>query len=454
MRVRRMPVLGLALAGVAAFAVAALSDPPTGAMPTTTSALADRAVVKSFPVYDGKGKRIGKAAWRLTKAGGNCCEVLVTATRTGRLIEFGGTYPVYSDDQGKTWHEVAPLAPSTSRLPNPGPRQVAAGGEGTIVQAPGGDIVGIGWDPYSGDRLQSFLYKARDKKWYYQEAPLHEPFYDREWVAVAKGPFTINGQTVPWVSMVLSNTNRHVVLMSLDGLNYFTPTQRSLDAVRNGSRSEYLRVTKDPDLDYMQEHAETGIAALTQGALSFDPEQACATQLLQADGTWACFELPEQDFATGSVLHTDSRGWLHDVRKDGTEFVYRISKDGGRKWTETVVTLPGEPTIESFDFKAHGKLGITVIATHAKTDDGVFQDIVVRLSTKTATPKHERTYFVGKGDFASTSGLDVDDTVFGTINNTKSNRVDFTSVAILPNGKIAVAFADSEYDDPAVAILV
>ena len=38
--------------------------------------------------------------------------------------------------------------------------------------------------------------------------PLHEPFYDRQWMAVAKGPFAIAGQTVPWVSMVLSNFNR------------------------------------------------------------------------------------------------------------------------------------------------------------------------------------------------------------------------------------------------------
>lgn len=29
--------------------------------------------------------------------------------------------------------------------------------------APGGDLVGVGWDPYSGDRLQSFLYEAGTK---------------------------------------------------------------------------------------------------------------------------------------------------------------------------------------------------------------------------------------------------------------------------------------------------
>lgn len=444
-RVRRTPSLLLAAAGLAVCAVAAMSAPP-GALSTSSSKMPDKPVVKSFPVFDAKGHRAGKASWRLTKAGGNCCEVLVTSTRSGRLIEFGGTYPIYSDDEGRTWTEIAPLSPSTSKLPNPGPRKIA-GGEGTVVQAPGGDILGIGWDPYSGDRLQSFLYSAKDKKWYYQEAPLHEPFYDREWVAVAKGPFTINGEQVPYVGLVLSNSNRKIVLMSTDGLNYFTPTQRSLDAVRNAKVTSYIPVRQDPDYDYMQEQAQTGLAMLTQGALSFDPAQGCKVQTLKSDGTWACFALPNEHELEGP-LHTDSRGWLHEVVADGSGFVYRMSKDGGRRWTETNVTIPGEPQIETYDFKANGRLGMTVIATHAKQDDGTFQDVVMRLDTHGAVPRLVKSYFVGDGNLKSTVGLDATSLVDG-----KSTRVDFTSVAILPNGKIAVSFADKTYDDPAVAIL-
>jgi hypothetical protein len=445
-RLRKPPVVGLALAGLAGFAVSALSA-PTGALPTTTSKMSEKAVVHTYKVVNAKGKTVGSAKWRVTTAGGNCCEVLVMATRTGRLVEFGGTYPAFSDDQGKTWQEVAPLTPSTSRIPNPGPRKVG-GGEGTIVQSPDGDILGIGWDPYSGDRLQSFMYHAKDKKWYYQEAPLHEPFYDREWVAVAKGPFTIAGQTVPWVSMVVSNFNRHIVLMSLDGLNYFTPTQRDLDAVRNGAVSSYLPTGKDPDLDYMQQHAQTGLGTLAKGILSFDAAQGCATQTLKSDGSWACFSLPNEVKLTGP-LFTDSRGWVHEVVHEAGEFTYRMSKDGGRKWTKKVFTLPNDMVAETFDVKINGKLGVAVIATHAQKDDGAFQDVVFKLNVKTTTPALDKIYYVGNGDLKSTVGLDAASLISGA-----STRVDFTTVAILPNGKIAVSFADQKHQDPAVAILV
>jgi hypothetical protein len=449
-RVRPTPATGLALAALAGLAAAALSAPPN-ALPTSASKRPEKATVKSFPVYDAKGRKTGTAKWRLTKAGGNCCEVLVTTTRSGRIIEFGGTYPIYSDDRGVTWTEIAPAVPSTSKIPNPGPRQIA-GGEGTVVQAPGGDILGIGWDPYSGDRLQSFFYSAKEKKWFYNEAPLHEPFYDREWVAVAKGPITINGTTYPWVALVLSNANREFVLMSTDGINYFTPTQRDLDAVRNTRVNSYLPVKSDPDLDYTQEQAQTGLAALPQGALSFDHAQGCKTQIFTAAGSWSCFTLPNEHELEGP-LHADSRGWLHEVVADGSDVVYRLSKDGGRRWTERTFHYPGEPIVNgsdaTYDFKVNGKLGIAVVASHARKANGTFQDMVMKIDVRTPTPKLEKTYFVGAGNFASSVGLDPLTLVSG-----KSNRVDFTSVAILPDGKIVVSFADKTYDDPAVAVLL
>ena len=446
MRLRKPPVVGAMLAVIAGLAVSALSAPPN-ALPTTTSKMADKAVVKTYKVVDTKGRKIGSAKWRVTTAGGNCCEVLVMATRTGRLVEFGGTYPAFSDDQGKTWQEVAPLTPSTQRIPNPGPRKVG-GGEGTLVQSPDGDILGIGWDPYSGDRLQSFMYSAKDKKWFYNEAPLHEPFYDREWVAVAKGPFTIAGQTVPWVSMVVSNFHRQVALMSTDGLNYFTPSQRDLDAVRNGSVSSFLPTDKDPDLDYMQQHAQTGLGTLAKGILSFDPAEGCSTQTLKSDGTWACFGLPNEIEIEGPLV-TDSRGWVHEVVHDAGEFQYRLSKDGGRKWHQMKVALPNDMVAETFDVKVNGKLGVAVIATHAKKDDGTFQDVVFKLNVKSTKAKLEKIYYVGDGNLQSTVGLDAASLISGA-----STRVDFTTVAILPNGKIAVSFADKTYQDPAIAILV
>lgn len=446
MRIRKSPIVGLALAGLAGLALTALSAPPN-ALPTTSTKTADKPVTETYKVVNAKGKTIGTQKWRVTTAGGNCCEVLVMATRSGQLVEFGGTYPLFSKDQGKSWTEVAPLTPSTQRIPNPGPRKVG-GGEGTLVQSPDGDILGIGWDPYSGDRLQSFMYSAKDKKWYYMEAPLHEPFYDREWIAVAKGPFTIAGQTVPWVSMVVSNFNRHVVLMSTDGLNYFTPTQRDLDATRNGVVNQYLPTTPDPDLDYMQAQAQTGLGTLAKGILSFDEASGCGTQTLKSDGSWACHTLPNESEVEGPIF-TDSRGWVHEVQHDAGEFVYRGTKDGGRKWSKASFTLPNDMVAETWDAKFNGKLGVGYIATHAKKDDGTFQDVVFKLNIRGITPKLEKIYYVGAGNLKSTVGLDAASLISGA-----STRVDFTTIAILPNGKFAVSFADKEYQDPAIAVLM
>ncbi|MCA1824777.1 MAG: hypothetical protein ABR520_03055 [Mycobacteriales bacterium] len=436
-RSRGRIVVGMVAGVVLAVAGTALSTPPPNGLPTTSTAAGSPSVTEVWPRFDARGRRAGSVRWRVTTSGGNCCEVLVAATKAGRLVEFGGSYPYFSDDQGRTWTRVQPVVPN-----------VLSNGEGTIVMAPGGDIVGVGWDPYSGDRLQPFLYDADTKTWVYSEHPLHEPFYDREWVAVAKGPFTIAGQTVPWVSMVLSNFSRVIVLVSIDGLNYVEPTERDLDALRNARVEKYLDPRQDDDFDYMQEHAETGLVPLPGGgALSFDNALApnCGTQILTGDGSWACFGLPERDFTIRGALHTDSRGWLHEVQAQGTDLSYRISRDGGRSWRTAELALPGNPAIEFFDFKAHGKLGLTAIVVHARKADEKHQDMVVRVDTKTGTPRLIDTLYVGDGDKSFTSGLDVQDQ--------NAPRVDFATVAILPDGTIAAGFADKTYPDPALAIL-
>lgn len=451
MRAVSRPRLAALVAGslVVAAAAAALSAPP-GALPTTERPYTEKATTETYVVLDAKGKPKGTANWRVNTSGGNCCEVLVAATRDGRIVEFGGSFPAVSADQGRTFKEIRPLAPPTSDFDDAAPRKVG-GGEGTVVMAPGGDIVGVTWDPYSGDRLQSFLYSAAEKKWFYGEMPLHEPFYDREWVAVAKGPFTIAGRTVPWVSMVLSNFNRRVVLMSTDGINYVTPSQADIASVAGGSESRLLTGPKDADLDYMQGHTETGLVPVPGGgalSLSSVGGNVCETQYLKKDGSWACYE--RDGFAIKGALHADSRGWLHDVKASADEVSYRISRDGGRRWvTSTFVVPGGARAVESFDYKAHGVLGVTALAMHVLKEDGKHQDMVMRLDTRTGVPRLVETYLVGRGDMKFTSGLDVS----GLVNGAKSNRFDFASVAILPDGAIAAAFVDKKHDDPATAVL-
>ena len=112
--------------------------------------------------------------------------------------------------------------------------------------------------------------------------------------------------------------------------------------------------------------------------------------------------------------------------------------------------MPGEANVEAWDYKAHGALGLSAVALHAQKEDGNHQDMVMRIDTRTGVAKLKDTLLVGKGDMEFTAGLDV----VGLITGAKSNRVDFATVAILPDGKIAVGFADKTYDDPATAILI
>ena len=92
----------------------------------------------------------------------------------------------------------------------------------------------------------------------------------------------------------------------------------------------------------------------------------------------------------------------------------------------------------------------------ARWDDGAHHghDLVFRVDESQAKPKLLRTYAVGKGDIE-------------TGNNVASvtmPRFDYETVALLPDGKIAVTFVDStclqpstrdpKHDSPEVAILV
>src|SRR5579885_1262650 len=89
--------LAVALGSATAFAIEGPGPvPSTGATPTL---VAENVRVSAYPVYDARGRKVGTAKWRISPAGGNCCETYVAATPTGRIVEAGGTYPWYTDDQ-------------------------------------------------------------------------------------------------------------------------------------------------------------------------------------------------------------------------------------------------------------------------------------------------------------------------------------------------------------------
>src|ERR687895_768547 len=230
------------LAAGVAVATAVLASSASGQLPVALDAqvvpIAPPVAEATYPAQDyGKDgvpsadDRAGTTTWRVVQATGNCCENYVTTSAGGRLLDFGGTYVNYSDDRGVTWKRVTPLTPLVN-------------GEGTITMAPGGDVVGVGWDPYSGDHLQAFKYEADTGKWRYTEVPVHQPFYDREWVAVVPGPFTIDGETVPYISFLKGGwPSKELWYWSTDGLNYTNVSSKIVDQTLSGAAARTLAMT-------------------------------------------------------------------------------------------------------------------------------------------------------------------------------------------------------------------
>lgn len=430
---RRLPLVGIALSAVAVgTAVAGPSVPATPAnavpFPSTSNAA-------TWTTYEPSGRVARAAAWHWTAAGGNCCETYV-ATTGKRLLEFGGTQPFYSDDRGASWHRVDFLTPGVN-------------GEGALVAGPGGDVFGIGWDPYAGDRLQAVRYTARTQSWEVAEAPLKTPFFDREWITYAKGPFVVDGVTVPFVTIVRGGgVTRSIELISGDGLSYTTLSSPGLEA---GTPAVPLTVPVVPNAaaDDWQPNPGTHTVPLNAGGvllLNNDSDQLpCPAARLNATTLrWQCVTLP---WTPRGVVRQDSRGWLTQTRQLGpTQFELSLSPDGGRTWREVVLSTPGGGAIDAdfFDVKVSGRLGQAVVATRATNAAGQGQDLVWRVDVARRQPRLVRTYTVGAGDVATGSDITA----------AAGDRYDFPSVALLPDGRIASSFFDRRTaGSPALAVL-
>src|SRR3954451_13236533 len=218
MNIRRVSAAAaLTVAVGSASAFAAITGPAplptTGATPTKVDVPVR---TSSYPVFDARGHKIGTATWRISPAGGNCCETYVSATPTGRVIESGGTYPWYTTDQGRHWFEVKFDVPDQ----NDNGRAVA-GGEGATVVGPGGDVYGVTWDAYSGDHLQSYKYDAQSNTWQVSEVVMKSPFYDRPWLTYARGPFTLDGaRTSRLLDVTGGGITKDIDTFSTNGLDY------------------------------------------------------------------------------------------------------------------------------------------------------------------------------------------------------------------------------------------
>ncbi|HEX2295349.1 MAG TPA: FlgD immunoglobulin-like domain containing protein [Actinomycetota bacterium] len=390
--------------------------------------------VLEFPVESPGGEPRGTAGWRVVQGTGNCCENFIGTTREGRLMDFGDTHLVYSDDLGETWHEVVPVG-------------TILNGEGAVADAPGGDVVGVSWVTYDGDKLLAYKYEAATKRWLWQENHLHTPFFDRPWIATVKGPFRFGPVTVPYISILTSNFTNDVHYISLDGLNYFIPSTRAGDQTTGSTVSKWLDLPKDPDADWTQPITELGVGplagggALTQGGQFVD----VPWMLMESpEIKWSGYTFPDDALPDGRLL-SDSKGRLHHVATFPGEsaFTYMMSPSGGRGWGGELVQLPGNLVVEDWDFKANAGLGKAVVGIHAHDPKrNVDQDLVFELSIDEDVIV-ERVYFVGAGDAPATSGV-----------TGGEYRFDFSTIGIMPTGEIVTTFVDKAHIDPSLAILV
>ena len=418
------------LAATVAVVAAVLSTAASGQLPIAIDAqvvpIAPEVRQASYPVLDfGKTNKIGTTTWRVVETTGNCCENYLTTASNGRLYDFGGTYINFTDDRGVTWKSVRTVTPLVN-------------GEGTIALGPGGDVIGVGWDPYSGDHLQAFKYEADTDKWQYTETPLHQPFYDREWVTAVPGPVTIDGKTHEYITFLKGGwPSKELWYYSTDGLNYTQVSSKLVDKTSSGAPAQDAATTARADADWIQANTNGGMTLLGGGGLLAAPDYPSSNTAWSvfdgAAGHWV--PAKHADGSTPSGLYqVDSAGRLHNVVPAGDRFTYRWTTDSGATWAAIDVPLPADTAIEELDFRANRQAGVAGVLIHAQnTSTGNDVDVAYKIGIgrKDAAPQLLRRYILGLGDVNSTAGVGSD------------TRMDFQTIAVFPDGRLAVSFLDS-----------
>ena len=408
---------------------------------TVTEDVEQPTAVRSFPVLEwdddvGAWQQTGTRSWRTVRGTGNCCENYLAVAPDGAVYDMGGQLTLHaSDDRGETWTTIEPSTP------------YPVTSEGCVSATPTGDVVAVDWNPYGTDRLVAFKYDAAEEEWYYNENPVHPPFYDRPWMAVFPGPVEIAGQVVPYVVVQRGSVGRlsETLLVSLDGLNYFPLSERQLDAALEDDVQRFLDdLPEDDVLDYVQPQIRGGFTPLGDGMAMADGASAPCETVVAEDGDlrWGCFDPPEE-FPAGETL-VDSRGYLHKVEFETASFTYRYSTDGGRTWETSSFALPGpyERLGGLSDFKVNGRHDVVAVAIHASdTDENVDQDMVFYIENAVEGPQETELLYLGRADVTYAASADT------------GERFDFTTLGIFPeDGKLVVSFADQTDTDPQIAI--
>src|SRR3954465_9553958 len=462
-RVTAAAALAVALCSAAAFAgVTGPAAPPTSGATATKVAVPVR--TSTYGVYDAKGHKSGSARWRISPAGGNCCETYVSSTRSGRVVESGGTYPWYTDDRGKHWFEVKFDIPDQNDN-----GKAIAGGEGATVIGPHDDIYGVTWDAYSGDHLQAYRYTAQTTKWDVSEVVRKSPFYDRPWLTYARGPVTLSGGLTKQVLDVTGGgITKDIDTFSPDGLDYSDPSFFYGDESRLGTGRFAVKVVRNQDADWWQPHPGTGTLPLNAGGiLGFRnnedvtarngaagarsrragrrPGDGCPVARLTPDAQWQCVKTRA---TFQGIVRQDSRGFLVEAypTPGNASLVLAVSRDGGVHWRRTTLTPPrstGAVRLETpdlFDVVANGALGQAAVSARFDDAKGNGHDMVFRVDTRGTTPRLRATYLVGKGDLNTAND----------VTGSTGYRYDYESVALLPDRQIGAPFDDSTCLQPSL----
>jgi hypothetical protein len=385
---------------------------------------------------DPKDDHYSRTTWKIVEDVGNCCEDYLTVSSQGRLFDFGGTYINYTDDRGGSWKQVQPLTPLVN-------------GEGAIVVGVNGDIDAVGWDPYSGDHLQSFKYDAARTQWLWSEMPLHTPFYDREWIGVVPGPITKDDSTYPYVSFVRGGYpyKDAVWEYSTDGTTYTDITSYAIADLTDGSSTQSpLPTVANARNDWIQPNSNSGFTPLGGNKMLANVNAGTVSGWALFDGStfsFSAYKFPDGSTPQGR-FQVDSAGRIHNVipSASGSSFVYRISTDGGRTWRSTSASLPQYMRFEQWDFRANKAAGLGAVAIDASNlSTGSDQELVYKFDISTDQPSLKRMYKVGQGDQGSTAGVGND------------VRLDFETVAIFADGRVATTVLDTTTNEqPALAI--
>jgi hypothetical protein len=414
---------------------------PVGAMAANVTDHTALTVEETYPILAPDGRQIGEQKWRIVTGTGNCCENYVQGAPNGRLFDFGGDYLYFTDDDGVQWKRVEPADP----LPN--------FGEGAVAMAADGDVIGVAWNPYYGDRLVPFKYEAEEETWYYTTTKLHTPFFDRESLTVIPGPFKFAGTEYPYISVLKGGwPSKDPFYISFDGLNYIAPSARVAEQIATTSTSGWLDFEGTPAHDWLQTTYQTRLAALGPGvgiAATTGVGSASRFATLTADPAtgdgvrWAAFRFPRGELPPGGHLLTDAQGRLHYVTDQEKEIVYMMSVDGGRNWITERIELPqGSQPNPDLDYRASGTLNSTVIAAHVHNEEtGTSQDLVYKLSTKRDAIRLKKIYLVGAGDLVTGAGI-----------ASSAPRFDFATITFLPDGRFALSFIDQAHSTPTLAV--